>query len=248
MENISFDRVKIVLVGTSHPGNIGSAARAMKVMGFKQLALVSPRCEVTEESYALASKGADIVEQIIHYDSLDDALADVSIAFGASARIRGFEWQLEAPREAAERSARILNEQSNAKVAWVFGREDSGLSNDELSRCQYLMHIPTSADYSSLNVASAVQIACYEQRLSLLDSSDTCTGEVMATRHEYESLIQHFERTMTSTGFHDPSKPMQTIMKLRHLLNKAELTRAEASLLRGFLTSTHSLKQGNDDE
>lgn len=244
----SFDRVKIVLVGTSHPGNIGSAARAMKVMGFSRLALVAPRCEVTDESYALATKATEIIDGIEVFQTLDDALADVTVAFGASARIRGFDWQIEPPRSAAQRSAQVLGDQTEASVAWVFGREDSGLSNDELSKCQFLMHIPTNPDYASLNVASAVQIACYEQRLALLDHRESSDSEELASRHQYESLVSHFEQVMTHSGFHDPEKPMLTMMKLRHLLNKSSLSRAEVSLLRGFLSSIQPYDKADSHE
>ncbi|GAM61810.1 Cm32/Um32 methyltransferase [Vibrio ishigakensis] len=160
------NQVKVVLVGTSHPGNIGSAARAMKVMGLNQLVLVAPQCEVDEQSMALAAGADDVVKNAQVFETLEQAVADCALVVGSSARSRTLDWPMLEPRECG---VKFVQEGQNAPVALVFGRERTGLTNEELQICQYHVCIPANPEYSSLNLAMAVQTLTYEIRMAFLE-------------------------------------------------------------------------------
>ncbi|REC93505.1 RNA methyltransferase [Kushneria indalinina] len=250
------ERIRIVLIGTSHPGNIGAAARAMKTMGLEQLALVAPRCDgITPEAIARASGADDILERATLHDTLEPALTDCRWVVGASARSRHLPWPLCSPREF---STRLPGEMQGHEgtVALVFGREDKGLTNEELQRCHTHVHIPTSADYSSLNLAAAVQVLAYECRQSFLSTqastSDTLPGSAytfgvewdnpLASHADTERFFEHLERTLIDIGFHDPGNPRQLMARLRRLYMRSRLDVMELNMLRGILTHVNRLQ------
>nr|WP_228575290.1 tRNA (cytosine(32)/uridine(32)-2'-O)-methyltransferase TrmJ [Halomonas sp.] len=238
------ERIRIVLIGTSHPGNIGAAARAMHNMGLGDLALVAPRCEpLTSESISRASGADHIVHAAKVVETLDEAVADCTLAVGASARSRTLPWPMITPRELGERLPRELAG-SESRVALVFGREDSGLSNAELQRCHAHVHIPTNPDFSSLNLAAAVQVLAYECRLASLSAerepreTDDETLQPLASHEELERYFAHLERTLVAIGFHDPAMPRQLMARLRRFTLRARPERMELNILRGMLTAT----------
>jgi TrmH family RNA methyltransferase len=227
--------VRIVLVGTTHPGNIGAVARAMKNMGFKDLVLVSPRHFPHEDATARASGAEDVLDAARVVDHLDAALADCHFAAGASARSRTIEWPTLPPRECA---ARLHAENAGGNVAVVFGPEKSGLSNEDLDRCQALLTIPTDPDFSSLNIAMAVQVICYELRLAALEQKEPAPPEVPpATAEEMEFFFRHLETVLTDRKFLDPENPRTLMRRLRRLFFKAGPDKNEINILRGILTA-----------
>ena len=241
------ERIRIVLIGTSHPGNIGGVARAMHNMGLADLALVAPRCEViTQDSISRASGADHLLHQASIYPTLEEAVADCTLAVGASARSRTLPWPMISPRELADRLPGECQPEG-ARVALVFGREDSGLTNAELQRCHAHVHIPTNADFSSLNLAAAVQVLAYECRMAWLSQADgqtdtsaaiTSDDEQLATHDELERYFEHLERTLIGIDFHDPDQPRQLMARLRRLYLRARPERMEMNILRGILSAT----------
>ncbi|NIC05769.1 tRNA (cytosine(32)/uridine(32)-2'-O)-methyltransferase TrmJ [Billgrantia bachuensis] len=248
------DRIRIVLIGTSHPGNIGAVARAMHNMGLADLALVAPRCEpLTSESISRASGADHIVHAARRVETLEEAVADCTLAVGASARSRTLPWPMITPRVLGERLPQELSA-PEARVALVFGREDSGLSNAELQRCHAHVHIPTNPDFSSLNLAAAVQVLAYECRLAWL-AADGGAGEQeeethqpLASHAELENYFSHLERTLIAIGFHDPAMPRQLMARLRRFTLRARPERMELNILRGILSATEKCAPGKSDE
>ena len=179
----NLEQVKVILVGTSHPGNIGSVARAMKTMGLSQLVLVDPQTEIDEKSVALAAGAADVLEQAVVKATLAEAIADCGLVIGASARSRTLPWPMLDPRQTG---IKMISEMSNYPVAVVFGRENSGLSNDELQQCQYHVCIPANPQYSSLNLAMAVQTICYEIRMAWLAQTESQAPDTTALEIEQQ--------------------------------------------------------------
>ncbi len=230
--------VRIVLVGTSHPGNIGATARAMKNMGLTSLHLAAPVAPFpSAEASARASGADDILEQATVHTDLGGALAGCGFAMGLSARLRSLPWPVVEPREAAERA---LTEAEAAPVALVFGREKSGLSNEELARCQALVHIPANPDYSSLNLAMAVQIMTYELRLATHEPGPRkSAGDAFppATLEEMEHFYNHLESAMVGAGFLNPDNPRHLMRRLRRLYNRAQPDQNELNILRGILSA-----------
>jgi tRNA (cytidine32/uridine32-2'-O)-methyltransferase len=228
--------VRIVLVGTTHPGNIGAAARAMRTMGLDRLSLVAPREFPSPEATARAAGAESILARAQVCTDLGAALAECRYVVGASARLRALAWPELSPREAA---ARLLTESRQGEVAVVFGRESSGLSNDELARCQALLHIPADPGYSSLNLAMAVQVVAYELRLSLLGDSPPAAerAEPLASAAELEHFYAHLERTLIDAGFLNPGNPRHLMLRLRRLFSRALLEKNEVRILRGILTA-----------
>jgi tRNA (cytidine32/uridine32-2'-O)-methyltransferase len=230
-------RLRVVLIETSHPGNIGAAARAMKVMGLSRLYLVRPHQFPCAEATARASGADDLLTRAVVCDSLEQALADCSLVLGASARLRSLPWPLSDARSAAQRAA--AGAVAGQEVALVFGREHSGLSNEELQHCHYLLHIPANPDFSSLNLAAAVQVVSYELRMALLGDEPLAPDEGdYASADELESFYAHLEQTLISVGFLDPDNPRQVMRRLRRLYNRARTERVELNILRGILTET----------
>ncbi|MCE9684933.1 tRNA (cytosine(32)/uridine(32)-2'-O)-methyltransferase TrmJ [Shewanella sp. AS16] len=228
--------IRVVLVGTSHPGNIGSTARAMKTMGLSNLYLAEPRVEPDGHSIALAAGASDILKDLVRVDSLAEAIADCSLVIATSARSRTLDWPMLEPREAGQK---LATESLNGPVAIVFGRENHGLSNEELQQCTYHVAIPANPEYSSLNLAQAVQIICYETRVAHL----ALAAEPQALESEYplaadqERFFDHLEKTLLSTGFIIKNHPGQVMTKLRRLFSRARIEAQEMNILRGILTS-----------
>ncbi len=240
MKNIRF-----ILVGTTHPGNIGAAARAMKTMGLSALHLVQPLHYPSADATARASGADDVLANAVVHDSLASAIADCQHVYGMSARLRHLPMTVVDPKEAV---AHIQQLPDHAEIAIVFGREHSGLSNEELDRCQYLINIPANPEYSSLNLAAAVQVLTYEIKMSF-DPSIT-VGRVGEERepidaNDLEHLYSHFEQTLTAIGFLDPENPRNLMRRLRRLYNRADLDRNELQILHGILRAAETTR-GHD--
>jgi len=237
--------IRIVLVGTTHPGNIGATARAMKNMGLSDLALVNPRFFPHEEATARASGATDILDNALVVATLADALTDCVYVAGASARARTISWPSMGPRDCAER---MINESENGKVAAVFGPEKTGLHNDDLDLCHTLLTIPTAPGFSSLNVAMAVQVLTYELRVaSLLDAGPAFESEAPpATSGEMEHYYAHLERVLQDIHFLDPQNPRHLMRRLRRLFIRARPDKNEVNILRGILTAIDQKRQADE--
>lgn len=233
--------IRIVLVSTSHPGNIGATARAMKNMSLERLCLVNPKRYPSDDAVARASGADDLLAQAEVYDTLDEALAGCRLVIGASARMRTVEWPVQAPRQCAEK---LVMEAQTGEVALLFGRENSGLTNEELDRCHYLVHIPTNQAYSSLNVASAVQVLAYELLLASRLAEDT-EDELLAsvaTAEQMQSFYQHLQQALIDIGFADPRQSEKLHRRLRLLFNRARPDEDELNILRGILSAAQGRK------
>ncbi|EGS60117.1 MULTISPECIES: tRNA (cytosine(32)/uridine(32)-2'-O)-methyltransferase TrmJ [Vibrio] len=232
------ERVKVVLVGTTHSGNIGSAARAMKVMGLSQMVLVDPQCQVDVQAIALAAGASEIALNAQIYPTLEAAVADCGLVVGTSARSRTLEWPMLEPRECGEK---LISEANQHSVAMVFGRERTGLTNDELQLCHYHVCVPANPEYSSLNLAMAVQLLSYEVRmayLTLQQSLQSNTLQEEYPRHqELERFYVHLEQVIMQTEFISAQQPGQVMNKLRRMFTRARPETQEINILRGILTS-----------
>ena len=225
--------IRIVLVETSHSGNIGSAARAMKTMGLSNLYLVSPK-SVDEQSIALAAGADDVLQNAKIVDTFEQAIEDCSLVIGTSARLRHLQSTLIEPRECAEKAS-----VHQGQVAIVFGRERVGLTNEELLKCHYHLNIPANPEYSSLNLAMAVQLVSYEMRMAFLAKGKTentlsIIENIYPTTQEIEYFFMHTERVYKSLGFIQNQGVMQ---KLRRLYNRSFLEKNELNILHGMLSS-----------
>ena len=235
------DNVKIVLVETSHTGNMGSAARAMKTMGLTNLCLVNPVIKPDSQSISLAAGASDIIKQAQIFSSLEEAVADCSLVIGTSARPRSLQWPNLTPKECGDKI--IAEAACHAQVALVFGRERVGLTNDELQKCHFHVGIPANPDYSSLNLAMSVQVLSYEIRMSMLSTQNSSLKLDHQDVIEYpkdediERFYQHLEQTLLQTGFINPNHPGQIMGRLRRLFTRARIEQQELNILRGILTS-----------
>jgi len=235
-----FNNIRIVLCNTSHPGNIGSAARAMKTMGFQHLYLVQPDKFPNPQASALAAGADDVLDYAIVTQTLSEALVGCAFAIGMSARKRYLSHETVNAREAALQANIYAASQ---QVAFVFGTEMSGLTNAELDCCQLLAMIPANPEYSSLNLAMAVQIMCYELRMAALENIeqgklDAPAGEVLATNDDLERFYSHLEETLLHIGYLNPNAPKKLFERMRRLYSRARLEKEEVNLLRGVLTLT----------
>lgn len=234
----SLANIRVVLCQTSHPGNIGAAARAMKTMGLSQLVLIRPKKFPHADAEAMASGATDILAGARVCASLEEALAGCSFAIGLSARKRELSHELVTAREAAVQAVQLAATQP---VALVFGTEMSGLSNDELIRCHQLAMIPANPDYSSLNLAAAVQVLAYEIRTAALSVTATVdSGFPLASHDEVEGFYRHLEETLVRIGFLDPAMPKRLMPRLRRLFTRARLEKEEVNILRGILKSVQT--------
>jgi tRNA (cytidine32/uridine32-2'-O)-methyltransferase len=233
--------IRIVLVNTTHPGNIGAAARAMKNMSLERLYLVEPQGFPSAEATARASGADDVLAKAMVCRSLEEALQGCHLVVGTSARSRTIAWPVENPRQSA---ARLIDESRHGEVAVVFGREHSGLSNEELEKCHYLVHIPTNQDYSSLNLAAAVQVLAYELMVVTPDKNSGIQDEEreLATADEIESFFVHLEQTLIELEFLDSNQPRKLMRRLRRLFNRARPDRTELNILRGILSAAQGRK------
>lgn len=234
---MSLDNVRIVLVNTSHPGNIGSVARAMKTMGLSKLYLVDPVNPIDSHASALAAGATDVLGNAVEVTKLEEAISDCSLVIGTSARSRTLSWPMVEPKECGEK---LVAGSQSGEVALVFGRENSGLTNDELQLCNYHVCIPANPEYSSLNLAMAVQTLSYEIRMSHLAGVEAQAQEKEAnypSSEQMELFYQHLEKTLSETGFVLKKHPGQVMTKLRRLFNRARPEEQELNILRGILTS-----------
>ena len=235
--------VKVVLVGTTHPGNIGATARAMKNMGILDLALVEPK-EFPSDVATFRSKAAkDILEKASVHRSLAEAVSECELVVGTSARERTVPWPVLNPREAAEE---MHKSSRNGKVAIVFGREDRGLTNEELGLCNFHVHIPSDPEYSSLNLSQAVQILAYEIRLSYLKdqhvNKDYWDVE-LANNEQTERLINHMDELMQEVDFYDVENPRKLLVRVRRFFKRSKIDVMEVNIFRGlFATIQKKLK------
>lgn len=238
--------VKIILIETTHPGNIGAAARAMKNMSLERLCLVSPHCFPHADATARAAGADSILERCQVVDSLDQALEGCRLVVGASARLRTVEWPQLLPRECAER---VCQEARQGEVAILFGRESSGLRNRELDRCQYLVHIPSNPEYSSLNIAQALQVIAYEIHLQSLDleMKPGMDPEPVATSDMMEGFFRHLQQAMEDTGFSNPGQSERLQRRLRRLFFRARPDPEELNILRGILSAAQGRKSMRRD-
>ncbi|GGU70271.1 tRNA (cytidine/uridine-2'-O-)-methyltransferase TrmJ [Pseudomonas laurentiana] len=245
--------IRVVLVNTSHPGNIGGAARAMKNMGLSRLVLVDPQHFPSHEASARASGADDVLAGAKVVATLEEALVGCTLVVGTSARDRRIPWPMLDPRECG---AKVVEDAGQgAEIALVFGREHSGLTNDELQRCHYHVHIPSNPDFSSLNLGAAVQVLAYEVRMAWLaiegqpskvekvEVASVRSGE-LATMDEMELFYEHLEKTLVEIGFLDPEKPKHLMSRLRRLYGRSSVNRSEMSILRGILTETQKVARG----
>ncbi len=245
-KKIVIDNIDIVMVGTTHPGNIGAAARAMHNMCFTNLVLVDPQCPVGEIAYARSSGAHQILDQRKTVTSLQDAIADCHLVIGLTARHRSLPWPELNPQQMSDE---IINKESTVKAALVFGREHSGLTNDELMLCNYMVSIPTNPDFSSLNVASAIQIMCYEIYQKLLAKKTLVNKELelpeaLATAGDIEGYFSHLEQVLRVTGFLDNDNPGLLMQRLRRLYQRIDMSKTEVNILRGILSSVEKYKSG----
>ena len=234
------ENIRIVLVNTTHPGNIGGAARAMKNMGLAELYLVQPREYPAPRAVWRAAGARDVLANATIVESVDEAIADCALVVGTSARERRIPWPLLNPRECGEK---IYSEAATHKTALLFGREDRGLTNDELQKCHYHVHIPSNPDYSSLNLATAVQVLAYEIRMaSLADDQGNLPSlsewdQPPVAAGDLEFFHEHLATTMAELQFYDPENPKQLLTRMRRLFNRVRMDQMEVSILRGLLSA-----------
>ncbi|MDH2171288.1 RNA methyltransferase [Acinetobacter sp. MYb177] len=251
--------VRIVMVNTTLPANIGSALRAMKTMGLSKLVLVAPKTYPHPNIDALAAGATDLIEQIEIVETLADAIKDCHLVFGTSARSRTIPWPLLDARPAAEKSiSAVVNDQQ--EVAVVFGREDRGLTNEELAMANYHVTIPVNTDYGVLNVAQAIQVICYEMRMATLaavesgedetatmpvtDTESMQWDEPLVTHEQMEQFYPHIEKMLAEIEFLDPKNPRLLPLRLRRLFGRIQLDRMEYHLLRGIFSRVQALNNG----
>ncbi len=246
-------RIVVVLVGTTHPGNIGASARAMKSMGLRDLVLVNPRRFPCADASARATGATDILDRARVVASLAEALGDCGFVAGASARDRHIQWPIMEPRECA---ARLIRESGAGRVAVVFGRENSGLENAELDRCHALVRIPTSTHLRSLNLGAAVQVLAYEIMLAARgrdSGSPGGGGELLpgaghqeVPQQQMEGFYSHLHEALIEIGFYHPSRPKLLERRLRRIFNRVRPDTAELNILRGILSAAQKAARRNN--
>ena len=228
--------LKIVLVGTTHPGNIGASARAMKNMGLSNLILVEPKDFPNDQAIFRSKAAKDVVENATVFSSVEEAVSECDLVIGTSARERTVPWPIVNPREASIEVAKSL---PNQKIAIVFGREDRGLTNEELGLCNLHVHIPSDPNYSSLNLSQAVQIIAYEIRLSVLgreEHEDSWDVE-FANNEQTERLIDHMDEIMQAVDFYDVENPRKLLVRVRRFFKRSRIDVMEANIFRGLFSA-----------
>ncbi|MCU7938431.1 MAG: RNA methyltransferase [gamma proteobacterium symbiont of Bathyaustriella thionipta] len=241
---MSLDNIRVVMINTSHPGNIGAAARVMKNMGLSRLYLVNPKQFPNYEATAMASGADDLLSKAIVCSSFEEALAGCQLVLGTTARERKLQHDFINGREAG---AITIKEAGEREVALVFGRERTGMTNEEVGLCHKLINIPTNPDYPSLNVASAVQIVTYEVMMSLhlSDENKKIDHEEQieyASSDNMERFYQHLQETLVDIDFLQLQQSPQLMPKLRNIYNRIRLKQEELNILRGILSKTQQLK------
>ena len=242
--------IRVVLVETSHPGNIGGVARAMKNMQLESLFLVSPESFPDPAAIARASGATDVLDNAVVCDSLAEAIKNCRLVIAATARSRTIEWpQLDAPEAAVE----LVNLATTAPVALVFGRESSGLNNEELDHCHKMVTLPANPEFSSLNLASAVQVLTYEVRLAVLDrlrdaaeTKVTESADLPASSENLERLFEHMERVLLDVHFMPPHRAPTLMRKLKRFFYRSGISEEEVSIFRGIISELDRLGQKNN--
>ncbi|MFT3755646.1 MAG: RNA methyltransferase [Pseudoxanthomonas sp.] len=236
--------LRFVLVGTQHPGNIGAAARAIKTMGLHRLALVAPEQFPAEEARRRSAGAEDVLANAQVFATLAEAVADCRYVLGCTARSRRVQLEEHAPRAAAERTLALA---ADGPVALVFGRERTGLTNEELQLCHAAVHIPANPEYSSLNLAAAVQVLAYELRVAWLATSGAPPAkepegrERLASHAQLEGLFSQLGDTLEQIDFHKGRSPDSAMRKLRRLFLRSDLSEQEVRLLRGVLADAQRM-------
>ena len=231
--------IKVVLVGTTHPGNIGAAARAIKTMGLSKLDLVCPKEFPSNEATYRSKAAKDILEKASIHETLFESVKGCEMVIGTSARNRKVPWPVLNPKNASKKiNAAVKN---NSKVAIVFGREDRGLTNEELGLCNLHIHIPTNEDYSSLNLAQAVQIVTYEIRMNFLESESLKNDQEwdveLASAEQTERLIEHMDELMKEVEFYDVENPRKLLMRVRRFFKRSGIDVMETNIFRGLFST-----------
>jgi tRNA (cytidine32/uridine32-2'-O)-methyltransferase len=227
--------LRIVLVETSHPGNIGAAARAMKNMGLSQLYLVNPKQFPHQEATARAAGADDLLQHAVICSTLDEAINDCELVLATSARQRHLAWPTCDPRECAA----LVHQATDKKIAIMFGNERAGLSNEQLCQSHYHVHIPVEESFSSLNLAAAVQVISYELRMaaSTLQPKIVAESEPMANHQDMNAYYQRLQSTLVELEFCDPKQPRLLMQRLQRLYNRARLSKTEVNILQGILSA-----------
>jgi TrmH family RNA methyltransferase len=228
-------RIHVVLVRPTHAGNIGACARAMKTMGLGSLRLVRPCADIDSQARAMAAGADDVLDAAAMHDSLDEAIHDCGYVLGTSARARRIGWPLFEPKSGA---AQLLAQAMSRPAALLFGQERTGLTNDELDRCHALVAIPANPDFSSLNIASALQIMAYEIYTAAIGGAVAPEYAHTPVAHEeMRQFYRHLQQVLIETGFLNPAKPRLLMRRLVRLFNRAQPDSNEINILRGILTS-----------
>ncbi len=236
MSENSLDNIRIILVNTQFPGNIGAVARAMKNMGLSRLYLVNPGCKLDKEAWIRATSATEILENIITADTLSEVISDCQLVVGTSTRDRGMSLPILTARECGEKMA---VEATREQVALVFGQESCGLSGEHLLQCNFHAYIPANPDYTSLNLAAAVQTFCYE----IFQASEAEQAQPREYHFYYPSnkdmayFFEHLEKVLTGIGFIIPQHPGQMMQRLKRLFNRARPDEKELNILRGVLSA-----------
>ena len=231
--------IKVVLVGTTHPGNIGAAARAIKTMGLSKLDLVCPKEFPSNEATYRSKAAKDILEKASIHETLFESVKGCEMVIGTSARNRKVPWPVLNPKNASKEINKAVK--NNSKVAIVFGREDRGLTNEELGLCNLHIHIPTNEDYSSLNLAQAVQIVTYEIRMNFLESESLKNDQEwdveLASAEQTERLIEHMDELMKEVEFYDVENPRKLLMRVRRFFKRSGIDVMETNIFRGLFST-----------
>ncbi|MFJ1267397.1 RNA methyltransferase [Legionella lytica] len=250
---MNLSSIRIILVGTSHPGNIGSTARAMKTMGLSSLYLVSPKSFPDMKAREMSAGADDLLETAVVTETLDEALVGCQLILATSARPRGLSLLGLTPSESAE----LVSKQADTtQIAIVFGREYAGLTNEELLKCHYHIHIPSNPEYSSLNLSQAVQIVAYELRMKLLAPKAEVSlraADDYATADEIEQFYEHLREVFIEIKFLKETNPRRLMQRVRRLFNRVNLEKMEVSILRGMLSQVQkslewASKRGKSEE
>lgn len=245
------ENVHIVMVNTTHSGNIGAAARAMKNMGLSKLVLVDPIAKIDEEALQRSSGALEILDNAKIVSTLAEGIADCGLVVGTSARSRHVPWPLQSPRQCAAKAREVIP--AGNQVAIVFGRESRGLTNEELHQCNAHVHIPTNPDFSSLNIAAAIQVLCYEMRLALHEQDQEPVDAdkwgiewdyPLATHEQIQGLLGHYEKVLLEIGYTSPNTGKQLMAKIARIYQRTGLDQSEVNILRGILKATEKLAQG----
>lgn len=240
---MKLENIKVVMVETTHPGNIGAAARAMKNMGLSQLVVVNPRCPIGEKAYSRAAGANHVLDKRLTTETLSEAVADCQLIVGASARLRKLAW----PELSLDNLAqKVASMDDDSQAALVFGREHAGLTNEELKHCHYAVTIPSNPEFSSLNVASAIQVVSYEiykQFVGAENKHAETAAEPMADSAELEGYFTHLQQVLVTTGFLDQNNPRQMMKRLRRLYQRAQPSKNEVNILRGILSAVQKYKK-----